>query len=167
MNLYFVRHGPSPSLEEAGVARDAERPLSDDGVVLCRRLGEALRRVDVHLDLIAASPLKRARQTADVVAQGLGIREKVLVTDALSPGCTLMTLAEFARSHRHADRMMFVGHEPDMSEIVGELIGGGALRMKPGAVARVKADEMAPGMGVLRLLAPAEMLGLVGIVPDM
>jgi phosphohistidine phosphatase len=167
MNVYFVRHGPSPSLEESGVARDSERPLSEGGEVLCRRLGEALRRVDVRLDLVAASPLKRARQTADAVAQGLGIREKVLVTDALSPGCTLMSLAEFARSHKNADRMMFVGHEPDMSEIVGELIGGGAVRMKPGALARVKADELAPGMGVLRLLVPAEMLILVGVVPDM
>lgn len=161
MELYFLRHGPAAGASESGVERDSERPLTREGAALCTLVGEGVQRLGVRFDVIAASPLKRARQTADCVADALGIRDKVLVTEALMPGCGLMSLADFMRSHRHAERALLVGHEPDISSLVSELTGGTAVRMPKAGLARVDADEVAPGAGTLRWLIDPAILVLL------
>jgi len=50
-----------------------------------------------------------------------------------------------ARDHR----AMFVGHEPDLSQLVGRLIGGANVDVKKGALICVEADVAEPGRGVL------------------
>lgn len=162
MELYFLRHGPAASAEQAGVDTDAQRPLIPEAAALCARLGRLLRALGVRFDVIAASPLKRARQTADAVGEAMGAKERVLVTDTLSPGCTLTSLSDFVRTHRRAERVALVGHEPDMSTLVEELTGGGRAHLGAGAVARVDTEEIAPGAGELRLLLPPELTVLFG-----
>lgn len=166
MELYFVRHGEAFGVDEAGVDSDAQRPLTEAGLAASRRVGEALRRLGVRLDVIAASPLKRARQTADAIGEAMGAKERVVVTDTLRPGCTLTSLADFVRTHRSAARVALVGHEPDVSELVCELVGGASVRFGKAAVARVDLDEICPGGGTLELLAQAEVVAALVEPPE-
>ena len=62
---------------------------------------------------------------------------------------------ELVDDHKHDDRIMFVGHEPDFSETVSYIIGGGNITMKKGGLARVDLYSEHPLHGTLVwLLAP-------------
>lgn len=75
--VYLIRHGQTP-LNAAGVLRGhLDPPLDEVGQLQARRLGQALRRQDVRL--IVSSPLRRALQTADAIAE---VVELPVTTDA-------------------------------------------------------------------------------------
>jgi phosphohistidine phosphatase len=149
MELYFLRHGPAATLSEAHVARDSDRPLTAEGTDLTRRVCEGLARLGMRVDVIVSSPLLRARQTADLAAAALGSRDQVVLADELAPGFSVLGLKDIMRRDAGAERILLVGHEPDFSSTVGELIGRGNVKFKKAAAGRVDADEAARGAGVL------------------
>jgi phosphohistidine phosphatase SixA len=58
-----------------------------------------------------------------------------------------------------AARPCLVGHDPEFSSLLGELIGVAEVPMRKGAVARVDfAGRLGAGLGVLRYLVPPELL---------
>jgi phosphohistidine phosphatase len=120
-------------------------------------VAKALRRLEVGVDALYTSPLRRARQTADAVAEVLGSEPQV--TDLLDAGTTLRRLRELLEDCGPEARVMVVGHEPDFSEMVGGLIGGGQVDMKKAGLALVECDEVAPGAGLLRWLLPPRAMG--------
>jgi len=65
MNLLLVRHGETPWNREGRYQGRTDIPLSDEGQAQVRRLGARL--AGVHLDLAVASPLSRARTTAEAI----------------------------------------------------------------------------------------------------
>lgn len=69
--VYFVRHGQSED-NVAGVTSGAERDalLTDEGRAQARIAGQQLR--DKSIDLIVCSPMKRARETAQLIAEQIG-----------------------------------------------------------------------------------------------
>ncbi|MDE2038957.1 MAG: histidine phosphatase family protein [Elusimicrobia bacterium] len=71
MELLLMRHGPAGDSRRwlARGRADAERPLTETGRRKTRRAAEGLARLLPRLDLIASSPLLRARQTADALAR--------------------------------------------------------------------------------------------------
>ena len=73
MELYLIRHADALALGERGITDDAERPLSEQGENQCRTLAHGLLQKGITLDGLVASPLVRAKQTADLlVAQLVG-----------------------------------------------------------------------------------------------
>ena len=69
--VYLVRHGQT-ALNESGVLRgQLDPPLDDTGRRQAALLGEALGRR--QLSLVEASPLRRARETAQPVADHAGL----------------------------------------------------------------------------------------------
>lgn len=136
MELYFLRHGKAVKREE-WTGPDERRPLSDAGVAAMHAEAAALGRLGLAPDLIAASPLERARRTAEIVAAALGLEDMIVISTALAPGLSLETLAQLLAAHRGAERILLVGHEPAFSEVIGELIGGARIVLRKGALARV------------------------------
>lgn len=67
----LLRHGETPYSTERRFAGIGDIPLTDDGVAQSRAAGEALAGRGV--DVILASPLKRTRQSAQEVADVLGV----------------------------------------------------------------------------------------------
>lgn len=76
MKLYFIRHGETVWNTQAKLQGKSDIPLNEKGVALARVTGEAL--ADVPFAAIYSSPLKRALQTAQLVA---GDRDVPIVTD--------------------------------------------------------------------------------------
>jgi phosphohistidine phosphatase len=149
MLIYFLRH--------ADAIYTGDRPLSEKGHKQMAGVAKALRRLEVGVDALYTSPLRRARQTADAVAEVLGSEPQV--TDLLDAGTTLRRLRELLEDCGPEARVMVVGHEPDFSEMVGGLIGGGQVDMKKAGLALVECDEVAPGAGLLRWLLPPRAMG--------
>jgi phosphohistidine phosphatase len=115
-----------------------------------------LRKLGLKLDVLLSSPLVRARATAEIVARELGF--ELRLTDALAPGCDTGRIFGLLGEHRAAERVMFVGHEPDFSAIVGRLTGGSRVELKKGGLARVDIEVLEDGAGTLVWLLTPKIL---------
>jgi phosphohistidine phosphatase len=141
MDIYLLRHA-SAGQPMANHKKDAKRPLDEEGILQTRYIGRLLAQLDVQLDVIVSSPLVRARQTASIAANELAYEGKIELSEALAPGAAFADFRDLLRRYAKSDAVMFVGHNPSLSEFLGRLIGNAASRalveMKKGAVARVE-----------------------------
>jgi phosphohistidine phosphatase len=158
LNLYLVRHGLATWPAGAWPGSDAERPLTPEGEHIIRAEGAALARLGLQPDLILHSPLLRARQTAEIIAEALGLADRVRAHELLSPGFDHKALKKLLHEHAERESLMLVGHAPDMAQVV-EKITGGAVKIKEGTVAHVKIEKPDESLkGALIWLATAELL---------
>ena len=149
MELYFFRHGEAQPPSAGGT--DEARDLTDAGRQAVRTLADALLRAGLHPDAICTSPLIRARQTGEILGDVLGITPQA--DERLRCGAALGDIQAIA-ADRGLARILFVGHEPDLSTITHQLTGG-MVKMRTSCCARVDADRVEPGLGILTwLLAP-------------
>lgn len=157
MRLYFLRHGRA---EERSVwnGEDARRPLTEQGVELIRAEAEGLRRVGIDPAMIITSPYQRAAQTAEIVAEHLDLRGRLLHDERLAAGFGVAALEEILRENEHAAAILLVGHEPDFSDVISELTGGSRVVLKKGALARVDLPDHSVKRGELVWLIPSAAL---------
>lgn len=158
MLLYFMRHGDA----EAGRPgqADAERKLTSEGLQRTQQEAAGLVALGVTLDLVLTSPAVRAAQTAEIVARTLFAE---LQPEKLLAGrVTVDTLQEISERHDIGSSLMLVGHEPDFSTVIGELIGGASVEMKKGAVACLTVQGLARGGAVLHWLLTGKQLAMIG-----
>jgi phosphohistidine phosphatase len=157
MLIYFLRHA-SAGDPVSNPKKDEKRALDKDGIEQCGHVGRALSALDVQVDAVVSSPLKRASQTASLVANEIGYEGKLEFSDALRPNATFNQFRDLIRQHDRADAIMVVGHNPNFSEFLGRLIsnnGGEAeIDLKKGAVARVETKR---NSGVLHWCMTAKM----------
>jgi phosphohistidine phosphatase len=141
--IWFLRHGDA----EDG-ADDFARGLTQKGEQQSRDAGKALAALGVSLDACLTSPLVRARQTADLASETLGIKPEE--ASELSGG-------EFDPLALAAGRgdVLLVGHEPDFSRAVGDLTGA-RVEMKKGGLAGVD------GPTLVTLLRPEQIKRIAG-----
>src|SRR5262249_20541253 len=86
MNLFILRHGIAADPGDPAYPNDSERPLTDEGERKLARISEAMARMELSFDLVLSSPYVRARQTAEIVAEALGLRKKLQFSDDLKLG---------------------------------------------------------------------------------
>ena len=148
MLLYLIRHGKAAAA--ADFKSDAERPLTADGVAEMRRVARRLAKLAISFDATLTSPLVRARETAEVLAEA-GIAGLIEDCPALAPGGTLEeTLAQVVRHLRHgAERIALVGHEPGLSDWAARLAGApsSALELKKGGIIALELADRPPFEG--------------------
>ncbi len=160
MRLYFLRHGPAVDRSEWD-GDDSKRPLTPEGALRIELEAQSIVRADFGIEAIVSSPYVRAVQTAEIVARALGLSSERLVLDSrLEPGFDLARLRSLAGLFPDCGSMLLVGHEPGLSGAIGELIGGGRIDMKKGALACVAVENAAKSRGeLLWLLPPAFLTG--------
>ncbi|HUF23308.1 MAG TPA: phosphohistidine phosphatase SixA [Vicinamibacterales bacterium] len=144
MELYLVRHGIAA---ERGTEwpDDSTRPLTPKGIARMGKVTAGLEALGVGLDLILTSPLVRARQTADLLHQGLGGATPLEETALLAPGGKPADLVDHLRSRKKSDRIALVGHEPDLGQLAAFLIGARApLVFKKGGICRIDFEKSPP-----------------------
>src|SRR5512143_1691689 len=119
MKIYLVRHGDAVPEEDAGSDRD--RWLSPRGREAARILARLLREQRLDPDSILCSPLPRAVQTAELLAQGLDYIGTIVSLRCLEPSahprvaCGEITAA--------GGTVVVVGHEPSISSIGAFIMG--------------------------------------------
>jgi phosphohistidine phosphatase len=159
--LYVVRHGIAVDRGTAGVPDD-ERPLTPEGRKRMREISRGLRRLEVEPDRIVTSPLPRARETAEILADALKRSDRLEVSDALKDDRDAPTVREWLGT-RHEGRLMIVGHNPALSELVGLLAVGVTdpwlCELKKGGVAAL--STRADGGFSLDWIAPPRLLRLL------
>jgi phosphohistidine phosphatase len=135
MEIYFMRHGLAEERETWNGA-DFDRPLTDKGKERLAESAEKIAQLNLDLQAVITSPLKRAYETAKIVVDHLGIASSLFQDERLAPGFDVERLEAILTDHPEAQRLMIVGHEPDFSETIGALIGGRVV-CKKGSLARV------------------------------
>jgi len=144
MDLYFLRHGDA---EPASAATpDDARRLTERGRRETHAVAQALHRAGLRPEAILTSPLTRARETGEILQEVFGLSARA--DDRLNSGCRLGAIQALI-SERSEQRLLFVGHEPDLSMIVGHLIGSARVQMKKSGFAHVQTERVEPGQGVL------------------
>ncbi|MGH7819460.1 MAG: phosphohistidine phosphatase SixA [Candidatus Binatia bacterium] len=142
MKLYLVRH----AIAESAAASDAERALTEEGKDKMRRAAQGLRAIDVSLDLLLTSPLRRARETAEILAETL--RAQVRVLEELASGADPRLVLGALRPYHDRSALALVGHEPDLGKLASVLLAGSPttcpLPFKKGGVACFD-GELLPG----------------------
>ena len=88
--LYFLRHGDAGPY--TGAEDDAARELTAAGVAALQAGAPLWLSLNLRPDLVLASPLTRARQTAELFAAGMGLIDPPVLDGRLGPGANVVTL---------------------------------------------------------------------------
>ncbi|HWL40157.1 MAG TPA: phosphohistidine phosphatase SixA [Gemmatimonadaceae bacterium] len=163
MQLLVIRHGIAEDAETFADAGkdDSLRPLTKAGTRKMREGAAGLVEIVETLDVIAASPLLRAQQTAKIVAKAYG-DVSIDTVQELSPGTDPADLVDWLSKHASADVVAVVGHEPHLGMLVTLLMTGkrdSRVEMSKGGAALVElSSHVTAGSGTLQWLLTGSQL---------
>ena len=156
VQLHLLRHADAGD-PAAWTGSDDVRPLSAKGEKQSERLGRFLAGVGFRPDAIITSPKLRAARTAEIVAEALEV--KVTTDERLGGSLDLVAIEAILFDAGLPMRPVLVGHDPDLSDLLGELCGTSNVPMRKGAFARIDVERpFEPGGGTLRWLVPPDLL---------
>lgn len=147
--LWLLRHGEA---EPHDARPDDERRLTPRGEDQSRAAGRALAQLGLTFQGVYSSPKVRAWETARLAAEPLGL--EVTEHRPLSSGFDGRDALDLLRSTAEDDRLLLVGHNPDLEQVVADLTGGRA-ELKKGGVAGIRVDG--PSGELIALLRPREL----------
>jgi phosphohistidine phosphatase len=158
MILYFLRHA-SAGEHLANAKKDEKRALDKEGIEQCGYIGRALAALDVQVDAIVSSPLKRCSQTASLVGNELGYEGKLQLDAGLRPQAGLADFRKVLEKNSRQEAILVVGHNPNLSQFLGAIISDpgceASIELKKGAVAKV---EMRRTSGTLQWCVTPKLL---------
>ena len=135
--LIVVRHGIAVAQGTPGL-EDDERPLTQKGEKRIRQIAKRLKTLQISPERIISSPLPRAWRTAELIADELGRSRRLEKSDRLRPETTPAKLRTWLDT-RLDDSIMIVGHNPSLTDFIGQAIGLGEaippFELKKGGVA--------------------------------
>ncbi len=158
--LYLLRHGIAVDPASSRMPDEA-RPLTEKGIKRMNQIAGGLRALDLQLDAIVSSPLVRARETAEIVAGVLGMQHRLETSNVLATGSDPAAIERWLRQ-RAEGRLMLVGHNPTLSDLVSLLVVGSRMSpvcdLKKGGIAALSRRQESSGLYELTWLAPPKLL---------
>jgi phosphohistidine phosphatase len=129
VRLFVIRHA-----EAAPGDPDELRPLTPGGRAQARAVGERLAAEGIRPAAVLTSPLRRARETGDTLAEVLGCASEA--SESLAPGATADSVR--AAIVGRGETVVVVGHQPDCGRIAAELGDGREPPFPPAGVVEVE-----------------------------
>jgi phosphohistidine phosphatase len=126
--------------------------LIKEGKEQCMLMARVLGALKAPIDVIVASPLKRAMQTAQLVGTELGYDAKVEISPALGLNASYADFQQLLGKYADREGILVVGHNPSLFQFLGRLItgnGGAAIRMRKASIARVDMGHHPPRLQLL------------------
>ncbi len=161
MKLYIMRHGPAEPAQSG--QSDADRALTAGGRAETTAAAKGLSQLGVAPAAILTSPLKRALQTAEIVADELDLAGALSVEDELTAGTSAARIVDMIRKEQRD--LLLVGHNPDFSELVSYLLTDSeeiAIDLNTAGVVCLEfADSPRHGAGTLRWYLRRKQLAMV------
>ena len=158
IDVLILRHGEAGNRMTV-VEEDSKRPLTPEGRAEMQKIVKSLRAVGLQVDRIYTSPLKRARETAEIAARILKIPTLEEWEELKPDGSKAALYRKLARLEQNS-RLILVGHEPYLTSMIGEIIGtaGARLVLKKGGLGKVRITSFTPRIsGELRWLLTPKM----------
>ena len=163
MELYIIRHAIAQPLGQKNDFLDEKRALTSEGRARFREAAKGLRKLGIEFDLILTSPLVRAVETTEIIAQALGLSKKdAEQTETLAPGASPDELFAEIKRRAGAESVALVGHQPDLGNLISRIVTGGEglqVRLKKGSVCLIEVVETVPTIRgtLVWLLTPKQL----------
>ena len=163
MELFILRHGEAGQRLSSNPS-DRQRSLTATGKEEVTEVTKALKKIGTKFDLIASSPLKRAYETAAIVAKVFKMSNKLQTWSELAPEGIRTELYRKICRLRQENSILLVGHEPQLSQIVNDIIHtnrskSGKIVLKKAGVVRIRIITCNPVLcGELRWLLTPKIL---------
>lgn len=141
MVIYFCRHA-NAGQRKPRPDQDVRRRLDAGGVAQARQMGALLASLGVYVDAVVASPLKRAAQTATLLAEELGHDGDLRLDPALRPEAGYEQFQTLLAHYAEANSILVVGHKPGLAACLSQLLGArrASVGLKKCAVAKVEVN---------------------------
>jgi phosphohistidine phosphatase len=156
MLLYLLRHADADTIAET----DDERALSEKGVTQAQKVARFCETHQLRTGMILSSPVRRAHETAQIVAEHLGVEVSVAPWLACGMRATV-ALAELAAYGGEHEPVMLVGHEPDLSGLAAHLMGvisGDRLQVRKASLTRLEVEDLERGGARLDFFVPCRLM---------
>ncbi|HSL89620.1 MAG TPA: phosphohistidine phosphatase SixA [Ignavibacteriaceae bacterium] len=157
MNLYLIRHSIAEKISP--VKNDFNREITQEGKDLLKDAASYWKKIIQGFDLIIVSPLTRAVQTSDIIADSFGYNREVIKDNNLATGAKTSALIEILNTYG-LENIACIGHQPDLSFHVSNLISnnGCVLHFPPAAICKIRFTGSAKfSKGELIYLIPPEI----------
>ena len=155
MQLYILRHADADTVAE----NDDERYLSEKGIVQSQRVARFCEAHQLAPSIVITSPIRRAHQTAKIVAEHL--RVDLRVARWLSCGAAPPAVLHELNELRGNPSIMIVGHEPDLSQFISFFIGAAhaeSIHIRKGSLTLLTVFAFEGGGARLEFALPAKLL---------
>lgn len=158
-SLYLVRHAIAAERGDKW-PDDTKRPLTHRGRARMREAVRGLQALGVKIELVLTSPLVRARQTAEILVEGLESSPDLEEADALAPEHRPADVVSALATRVRCGALALVGHEPGLGELAAWLIGAKEpIEFRKGGVCLIDSPGLPPGRpGKLIWFATPRML---------
>jgi phosphohistidine phosphatase len=156
MDIYILRHGEAEERETGQADRD--RKLTPRGKHDLKAVLRMARKSEVAPDLILASPLRRAVETAAIAAEVLGCKQ-VVQTRNLLPGASPDLIWKEIGSDYKVESILLAGHQPHLGSLVGLLLEAPlVVDLKKGSLVRIETHgRLGPPRGVLKWMITTKL----------
>jgi len=129
--LILLRHGEAQA-QRPGLA-DFDRSLTDHGRTEALDAADCLRRIAVRIDALLASPARRARETALIIAARLDFNRPLLFDPLLYREDMQALLETAQRCEADARAVLLVAHNPGISLLARHLANSLLVTREAGA----------------------------------
>lgn len=118
--LYLVRHAKSSDADPT--LADFDRPLNDRGFGDAPKMGKRLKKLNVLVDVIVASPSKRTTQTVELISKEIDYAFDKIQWDSTIYRCSSNALLQAINNLDNSiQSAMFVGHNPSITQLANFL----------------------------------------------
>jgi phosphohistidine phosphatase len=181
LDLYLLRHGDAGKGAISGGITDAA--LTQSGKKEIAIIAGSLKALNLRISAILTSPLKRAVQTAKILARVLGIENKISVCGELAPEGNRFELSDRLHRFPQESSILIVGHEPYLTNMIYEVIfqgnkttlatktkirrevgigAAGGIILKKAGLAKIRLNSTTPHItGELRWLVTPRIMKLL------
>jgi phosphohistidine phosphatase len=128
---------------------DRERPLATRGVTDAPLMGKAMAERGIDPELVLCSSARRTRDTLDLVLPELRVEPKVVYVDALYRASPEQMLEMLHEIQPGANRVMLVGHNPEIQAFALDLVGSGPKHFRD----RLQAKFPTAGLAVINFVS--------------
>jgi phosphohistidine phosphatase len=170
LDLYLLRHGDAGKrMAVAAGGNTGDVPLTIVGREEIAIIARSVKALNLRFSAIVTSPLKRAVQTAKIIAKVLAIENRISVWNDLVPEGSRSKLYNKLNQYTRDSSVLMIGHEPYLSNIMYDMIFQknrvnqlGRISLKKAGLAKIRVISLTPNIsGELRWLLTPRILKLL------
>lgn len=156
--IFILRHAQAEELNKVQLNGDFERVLTEEGIERTKKLSILFDKLQENPDIVLSSPYVRAKTTADFFVSSLNPRPEIKVVDFLSAGTSCKDIAKGLLPFSSYNKIVLVGHAPDLETFLAKLIGADKIKLKKGTIAKVGLNNSIELSGELEWLITSKIV---------
>lgn len=149
MEIFILRHGDA-SANAKKLTDDSKRSLSENGVKEIENAASFFEKSEVNFDHIFSSPLKRAKQTSEIILKKQD-KSNFTELEELKPEGKVGEVCKKLSSQKDNVKVLVIGHNPLLVDLVNHIINSADqvstnISLKTGGIIKIKVSSLEPKM---------------------